>query len=84
EAGYYGRDSETQRARLVPHDLQERLDLGQLLAGSPDTVLRQIDGVRRELDAGILEIIFSPVGRDKTLKALELFGRHVLPRMQAL
>jgi alkanesulfonate monooxygenase SsuD/methylene tetrahydromethanopterin reductase-like flavin-dependent oxidoreductase (luciferase family) len=81
-AGYYGRDTATQRERHNPHDLKERLELGQLIAGSPEGVLSQIRGLHDELGAGILELIFQPVGRDKTLKALDLFGNKVLPKMR--
>ena len=84
EAGFYGRDVGTQRARLAPHDLQERLDLGQIAVGSPDTLLSQIRTIRDELGAGIVEVIFSPVGRDKTRHAIELFGTKVLPRLAEL
>jgi alkanesulfonate monooxygenase SsuD/methylene tetrahydromethanopterin reductase-like flavin-dependent oxidoreductase (luciferase family) len=84
-AGYYGRDQATQRARLEAHNLQERLDLGQLIAGGPETALKQIKKIRDELGAGILEVIFTPpVGRDKILHAIELFGTKVLPRMAEL
>jgi alkanesulfonate monooxygenase SsuD/methylene tetrahydromethanopterin reductase-like flavin-dependent oxidoreductase (luciferase family) len=82
--GYYGRDVENQRGRLRPHDLNERMALGQLLAGSPDSVLSQIRALRDEVGCGILDLIFQPVGHDKTLKAIELFGRKVLPCMREL
>ena len=84
QTGYYGRDAVAQRERLQPHDLQERIDLGQMLIGSPDTVLQQIRQIQSDLGAGILDLIFQPVGRDKTLRALELFGTQVLPRMHEL
>ena len=84
QTGYYGRDAVAQRERLEPHDLQERIDLGQLLIGSPETVLRQITTLHSQLGAGILDLIFQPVGRDKTRRALELFGTQVLPRMHQL
>jgi alkanesulfonate monooxygenase SsuD/methylene tetrahydromethanopterin reductase-like flavin-dependent oxidoreductase (luciferase family) len=83
-AGYYGRDAETQRARLEAHDLKERLELGQLACGGPDTVFSQIKAIHDELGAGIAELIFVPLGRDKTLKSLELFGTRVMPRLQEL
>jgi alkanesulfonate monooxygenase SsuD/methylene tetrahydromethanopterin reductase-like flavin-dependent oxidoreductase (luciferase family) len=83
-AGYYGRDAETQRARLQAHDLKERIELGQMLVGGPDRVLSQIQWIQDELGAGILDLIFAPVGRDKTLHAIELFGTKVLPRMHEL
>jgi alkanesulfonate monooxygenase SsuD/methylene tetrahydromethanopterin reductase-like flavin-dependent oxidoreductase (luciferase family) len=83
-AGYYGRDTVTQRARLEPHDLKERLELGQLACGGPDSVFSQLRAVHHELGAGIVELIFVPLGRDKTLKAIELFGSKVLPRLREL
>ena len=83
-AGYYGRDTENQRARLQVLDLETRIEQGQLLAGGPDRVLEQIRWVRDELKAGIVDLIFAPVGRDKTLRAIELFGKEVLPRMKEL
>lgn len=89
-AGYYGRDTEVQRARLQRRTLQERIELGQLVAGSPETVLEQVRSIREEVGAGILEVIFQPgspyqpMVREKTLKAIELFGTKVLPRMREL
>jgi alkanesulfonate monooxygenase SsuD/methylene tetrahydromethanopterin reductase-like flavin-dependent oxidoreductase (luciferase family) len=83
-AGYYGRDVATQRARLDPHDLTERVDLGQILVGSPDTVLERVRWVHDEVGAGILEIIFQGLPQGKTERSMELFAREVLPRMRAL
>jgi alkanesulfonate monooxygenase SsuD/methylene tetrahydromethanopterin reductase-like flavin-dependent oxidoreductase (luciferase family) len=83
-AGYYGRDTDTQRARLRQLDIDGRIENGQLLAGSPDTVLRQIERIRDELGAGILDMALAPVGRDKMLGAIERFGTKVLPRMHEL
>ena len=83
-AGYYGRDTVTQRARHAPHDLKERMELGQLITGGPESVLSQIRALRDDLGAGILEVIFQPVGRDKMLRSMELFGEKVLPRMREL
>jgi alkanesulfonate monooxygenase SsuD/methylene tetrahydromethanopterin reductase-like flavin-dependent oxidoreductase (luciferase family) len=82
--GYYGRDVINQRGRLQPHTLEDRIALGQLLAGGPETVVRQIREVRDALGCGILDLIFQPVGRDKTLKAIELFGTKVLPAIRDL
>ena len=82
--GYYGRDVENQRGRLQIHEFNERIELGQLLVGSPQTVLKQICAIRDALGCGILDLIFQPVGRDKTLKAIELFGTKVLPRIRCL
>jgi alkanesulfonate monooxygenase SsuD/methylene tetrahydromethanopterin reductase-like flavin-dependent oxidoreductase (luciferase family) len=83
-AGYYGRETATQRSRLETHALQERIELGQILVGSPDTVLSQIRTIRDEVGAGILDLMFQPVGREKTLQAIEQFGTKVLPPMRDL
>jgi len=83
-AGYYGRDAETQRERLRPRDLAERVALGQLLLGSPETVLAQIRSIQAELGAGILDLVFQPMARDKMLASIELCGTRVLPRMHEL
>jgi alkanesulfonate monooxygenase SsuD/methylene tetrahydromethanopterin reductase-like flavin-dependent oxidoreductase (luciferase family) len=85
-AGYYGRDAANQRGRIAAHSrpIAERIEQGALLAGSPDTVLGQARRIRDELGAGILEVVFSPVGREKTLRAIELFGTGVLPRLREL
>jgi alkanesulfonate monooxygenase SsuD/methylene tetrahydromethanopterin reductase-like flavin-dependent oxidoreductase (luciferase family) len=83
-SGYYGRDTATQRARHAPHDLKERMELGQLITGGPDSVIKQIESLRNELGAGILEVIFQPVPRDKLMHSMDLFGEKVLPRMRDL
>jgi alkanesulfonate monooxygenase SsuD/methylene tetrahydromethanopterin reductase-like flavin-dependent oxidoreductase (luciferase family) len=83
-AGYYGRDAAAQRGRLQARGLEERVALGQLLVGGPDTVLAQIRALRGELDAGILDLNFLAVSRDKILRALELFGTKVLPHIREL
>ncbi len=85
-AGYYGRDIANQRGRLAGggQTLNDRIELGQVLAGKPATVLTQIQAIRDAVGAGILDLIFMPMGRDKTLHAIELFGKEVLPRMHEL
>lgn len=84
KAGYYGQDEDNQRARLQAHDVYERIELGQLLTGSPDKVFSQVQWIQKELGAGVLDITFAPVGREKTLHSIELFGTRVLPRMHEL
>jgi alkanesulfonate monooxygenase SsuD/methylene tetrahydromethanopterin reductase-like flavin-dependent oxidoreductase (luciferase family) len=84
EAGYHGRDEDSQIRRQQGHSLQERIELGQLLAGSPESVLQQIRTIQEAIDPGTLDISFQPVGREKSLRAIELFGTKVLPRMHEL
>lgn len=83
-AGYYGRDATNQRDRIAAQGrpILDRIEQGQLLAGSPDTVLAQARRIRDELGAGILELVFSPLGRERTLQSIELFGTRVLPRLR--
>lgn len=86
-AGFYGEDTERQRARLRPaRELQERVTLGQLLAGGPETVLKQLRCIRDEVGAGIVDLTFIPMpaAPDKTLHAIERFGTAVLPRLHEL
>jgi alkanesulfonate monooxygenase SsuD/methylene tetrahydromethanopterin reductase-like flavin-dependent oxidoreductase (luciferase family) len=84
-AGYYGRDTARQRERIMAAgDLRERIDTGQILAGAPDTVLRQAEAIQRALGAGILELAFIGPTPDKRRRSLELFGTRVLPRMREL
>jgi alkanesulfonate monooxygenase SsuD/methylene tetrahydromethanopterin reductase-like flavin-dependent oxidoreductase (luciferase family) len=82
--GYYGRDMVNQRGRLQPHTLSERIALGQLLAGGPETVIEQIRAIHESLGCGVLDLIFQPVARDTSLKAIDLFGSRVLPRIRDL
>jgi alkanesulfonate monooxygenase SsuD/methylene tetrahydromethanopterin reductase-like flavin-dependent oxidoreductase (luciferase family) len=87
-AGFHGRDVERQRARhhagVVGSDIQQRVARGQMLVGSPETVLGQIRSIGAELGAGIFDLIFLGPNRDKTRQAIELFGTEVLPRMRQL
>ena len=82
DAGYYGRDREAQRERLMPKDLRERIDTGQVLLGSPDTVVKQIENIHRELGAGILDLTIAHDMGEKTLRAIEMLGEKVLPRIR--
>ncbi len=84
-SGYYGRDIETQRARLMSRgELFGRIEKGQVIVGTPETALKQIKRIRDELGAGILDLSLGAQMGDKTLRSIELFGSKVLPRMHEL
>ena len=84
-AGYYGRDRDGQRGRLLSRgNLEERIEKGQILVGSPDTVVRQIERVKNDLGAGVLDLTLAAQLGDKTLRSIELLGTEVLPRMHAM
>ena len=53
--------------------------------GSPDTVVEQVRRCRDEVGAGILDLSLHPPGSGEVeplLRALELFGKKVLPRIR--
>ena len=83
-AGYYGKDRDAQRQRLMPRALKENVDLGAILIGSPDTVVKQIERIHRDLGAGVLDLTIANDLGDKTLRAIDLIGRKVLPRIRHL
>src|SRR5262249_7592076 len=74
DAGYYGRDRDAQRERLMPRGLKESIDVGQIALGSPDTVVRQVETIWRELGAGIIDFTIAHDMGEKTLHAIELLG----------
>jgi alkanesulfonate monooxygenase SsuD/methylene tetrahydromethanopterin reductase-like flavin-dependent oxidoreductase (luciferase family) len=83
--GYYGRDFDAQRNRVQrPQSVKEGIELGQILLGGPETVLRQIERIRDEIGAGILDIVMIPQPNDKAVRSLELFGTKVLPRLHEM
>jgi alkanesulfonate monooxygenase SsuD/methylene tetrahydromethanopterin reductase-like flavin-dependent oxidoreductase (luciferase family) len=84
DKGYYGRDKVEQRARLQPRALQERIELGQILVGSPETVLKQIHQIHDTLGPGILDLNPAAPSYDATMKSIELFGEKVLPQIRGL
>jgi alkanesulfonate monooxygenase SsuD/methylene tetrahydromethanopterin reductase-like flavin-dependent oxidoreductase (luciferase family) len=53
--------------------------------GSPDTVVEQVRRCRDEVGAGVLDLSLHPPGSrdvDPLMRALELFGKKVLPRIR--
>lgn len=81
--GYYGADQGNQRNRVRgKHDVTERLELGQVMLGSPDTVFAQAQRIRRQLGAGIFDLIPAFELGDRTMHSLELFASKVLPRLR--
>ena len=79
--GYYGRDIEGQRQRLMPRSLRERIELGQILLGSPDTIVKQLETIKREIDCGVVDLTVAHQMGDKTIRSIELMGEKVLPRI---
>jgi alkanesulfonate monooxygenase SsuD/methylene tetrahydromethanopterin reductase-like flavin-dependent oxidoreductase (luciferase family) len=83
-AGYYGSDEENQRGRVRrAGSIDNRIENGQVLCGSPDSILRQAQRVKDETGAGTLDLVFTG-NREQTLRSIELFGRRVLPRLREI
>jgi alkanesulfonate monooxygenase SsuD/methylene tetrahydromethanopterin reductase-like flavin-dependent oxidoreductase (luciferase family) len=84
ETAYYGSEVQEQSQRNARRELADRIALGQVIVGSPDTALAQVRRIRDELGAGILDLVVGAQLGDKTLRSIELFGTKVLPRMREL
>ena len=80
--GYYGRDADAQRNRLMPSTLQARVDEGRLLLGSPESVIKQIEAIKRDLGAGVLDLTVTHQMGEKTVRSIELMGEKILPRIR--
>ncbi len=83
ETSYYGRD-ESQVTRTATRQLRDRIEIGQILVGGPETVVKQIKNIREQIGAGILDCPLAAQLGDKTLRSIELFGTEVLPRIREL
>jgi alkanesulfonate monooxygenase SsuD/methylene tetrahydromethanopterin reductase-like flavin-dependent oxidoreductase (luciferase family) len=83
KSGFYGIDVDGQRGRLMDRsELDQRIENGQILIGSPDTVLKQIKRIRDELGAGILDLTLIVQSGDKPQRTIELLGEKVLPEIR--
>ena len=55
--------------------------------GSPDPVVEQVRRCREEIGAGVIDLSLHPPGSadlDPLMRALDLFGKKVLPRIRDL
>jgi hypothetical protein len=68
----------------APPPLEQQIEMGLLLCGSPSSVLDQLMAVRDRLGAGVVSLDFSRGNRSDVQRTMEFFGREVLPGMQAL
>jgi alkanesulfonate monooxygenase SsuD/methylene tetrahydromethanopterin reductase-like flavin-dependent oxidoreductase (luciferase family) len=81
--GYYGSDHERQGGRVRRHvGIDDRLELGQIMLGSPATVLAQANRIRSSLGAGIFDLIPAFELGDRTLNSIQLFAEKVLPKLR--
>ena len=83
--GYYGRDVARQRERILESSgLDDRIVSGQMLFGSPETVISQLRTIADEMSPGVLDLVPAFQIGARTLRSIELFGSQVLPRMREL
>lgn len=83
--GYYGVDALDQRRRVLEeYGLDQRIESGQLLIGSPDSVVKQIERISARLNPGVLDAVSAFQLGERTLKSIRLFGEKVLPRIRHL
>jgi alkanesulfonate monooxygenase SsuD/methylene tetrahydromethanopterin reductase-like flavin-dependent oxidoreductase (luciferase family) len=66
--------------------IDDRIERGTVLCGSPDTVIRQIERVVRELGVGIIQTGFKigTIPNEKVVESMRLFGREVIPYVRDL
>ena len=88
-SGYFGRAAATHAARELersPHSLDEQIELGEIVVGSPASVVAQLRRIRDEVGAGIVDLVFQAgaLPFHVAMDSLELFGREVLPRVHQL
>jgi alkanesulfonate monooxygenase SsuD/methylene tetrahydromethanopterin reductase-like flavin-dependent oxidoreductase (luciferase family) len=91
EAGFFGERNPELLRRFqtmgtgAPLSLEQQLELGTLLCGTPDTVLKQLRHIRDELGAGVISVNFETgATEDETRASMRRFASDVLPAMHAL
>jgi alkanesulfonate monooxygenase SsuD/methylene tetrahydromethanopterin reductase-like flavin-dependent oxidoreductase (luciferase family) len=82
QSGYYGTDLTGQTTRNSRRELAERIELGQVVVGSPETALKQIRRIHDELGAGIIDLVVGVQLGEPTMHSIELLGSKMLPRMR--
>ncbi|MBV9329893.1 MAG: LLM class flavin-dependent oxidoreductase [Chloroflexi bacterium] len=90
EAGFFGsRNPERLKFfqtmdKMPPLSLEQQIDMGLLLCGSPGSVINQLHSVRDRLGAGVVSLDFNRGDPPATRRTIEQFGRDVLPAMHEL
>lgn len=73
-------------AERLTEGLPQRVALGQIFCGGPDSVAAQIRKIRDEVGAGIVNLIFQigDLPHERMLRSLRLFSTEVLPQIREL
>jgi alkanesulfonate monooxygenase SsuD/methylene tetrahydromethanopterin reductase-like flavin-dependent oxidoreductase (luciferase family) len=74
------------RARVRATEMQDIIDLGYVIIGSPEEVVAQLSEVATELNVGHLMLLlqFGNMGKDLAKYNTKLFAEQVMPRLQPL
>jgi alkanesulfonate monooxygenase SsuD/methylene tetrahydromethanopterin reductase-like flavin-dependent oxidoreductase (luciferase family) len=61
--------------------LDSLIDNGMCICGSPDTVVRQLERLQKvaQLDQFLAMMQFWAIPHEKTMHAIDLFGKYVIP-----
>jgi alkanesulfonate monooxygenase SsuD/methylene tetrahydromethanopterin reductase-like flavin-dependent oxidoreductase (luciferase family) len=84
ELGYYGADVRQRERVREEHGLKDRIALGRIIIGSPDTVVSQIAAIDSALRPGVLDVVSAFQLGERTDRSIVLFGQKVLPRIREL
>jgi len=82
--GYYGADVRQRERVLEEHGLKDRIALGRIIIGSPETVVSQIAAIARALGPGVLDAVSAFQLGERTNHSIALFGEKVLPRIREM
>jgi len=81
--GYYGTELDKNSARnLRAAGLEDRVREGQVVIGSPDTVVAQLKAIKDTLNPGVLDLNSAFQIGERTTQSIRLFGEKVLPRIR--
>ena len=60
------------------------IEHGMCICGSPDTVIKQLERIQKEanLDQFLAMMQFWSIPHDRTMHAIDLFGKHVIPHFR--
>ncbi len=82
--GYYGAELDKNSARNIrAAGLQDRVDAGQVVIGSPETVVKQLKAIKDTLNPGVLDLNSAFQIGERTSASIRLFGEKVLPHIHA-
>ncbi|WP_174727579.1 LLM class flavin-dependent oxidoreductase [Mesobacillus harenae] len=74
------------RASRTKRTMEQMFDDGNIVFGSPETVKKRLTELHQEMGFGVLNLSMhtGDMPHWKTVKSIDLFGRHVLPHIQKL